>query len=68
MLAKYDANYWDLHRADLQITLYERAMSLGVVFEFGTLVTEHNFETCELTCADGKKVKGDLIIAADGEV
>ncbi|KIW99461.1 uncharacterized protein Z518_11200 [Rhinocladiella mackenziei CBS 650.93] len=47
MLRKYRANFWDTHRADLQLVLYDRAESLGVKFRFGVLVEGHNFKVPE---------------------
>ncbi|SPN96505.1 related to 2-polyprenyl-6-methoxyphenol hydroxylase and related FAD-dependent oxidoreductases [Cephalotrichum gorgonifer] len=66
MLEKYGSYYWDMHRADLQLAMYERAKGLGVRFQFGTLVTDVDPTIPELTTDKGEKITGDLIIAADG--
>lgn len=67
MLEKYKANFWDIHRADLQIALYDRAQSLGVKFRFGVLVERHDFKIPEVILSTGERIGGDLIVAADGK-
>jgi salicylate hydroxylase len=67
MLGKYKSPYWDMHRADLQLAMFERAKSLGIRFEFGTQVTDVNLAIPQLTTEKGDKITGDLVIAADGE-
>lgn len=67
MLDKFGSYYWDMHRADLQLAMYERAKALGVQFQFGVLITEVNPSIPELISDKGEKFTGDLIIAADGE-
>ena len=47
--------------------MFHRAQQLGVRFEFGAAVAEHNFETPAVTLADGRRFQGDLIVAADGK-
>ncbi|KAB5540244.1 hypothetical protein GE09DRAFT_252781 [Coniochaeta sp. 2T2.1] len=66
MLDKYQGNFWDIHRADLQTAMYERARELGAEFRFGVLVEGHDFSLPEVTLSSGEKIGGDLIIAADG--
>ncbi|KAJ5182109.1 hypothetical protein N7449_012256 [Penicillium cf. viridicatum] len=66
MLDKFGSYYWDMHRADLQLAMYERAKALGVQFQFGVLITEVNPSIPELISDKGEKFTGDLIIAADG--
>lgn len=68
MLAKYKSPFWDMHRADLQIGMYERAKELGVEFKFGALVTSTELETPSVTLSNGDRIDGDLIIAADGKL
>lgn len=68
MLSKYKANFWDIHRADLQIALFRRAEELGVEFRFNSLVKEHDFDNCAITLSNGDRLEGDLIIAADGKI
>ena len=67
MLRKYEAPFWDMHRADLQLAMFERAQELGVRFRFGARVTKFDFDGSKLSLLDGEKVSGDLIVAADGE-
>lgn len=68
MIRKYGAPYWDMHRADLQLAMYERAEELGVKFRFGATVIAYDFEASNVSLENGDKVSGDLIIAADGEL
>lgn len=67
MICKYGAPFWDMHRADLQIAMFERAQELGVRFRFGATVTSYDFEGSKVSLSNGDQVSGDLIIAADGE-
>lgn len=67
MLRKYKANFWDIHRADLQLALYARAQELGVRFRFNAHVEKHNFSTPAVTLSNGEVIRGDLIVAADGK-
>ncbi|KAJ6026877.1 hypothetical protein N7460_011694 [Penicillium canescens] len=66
MFDKFGSYYWDMHRADLQLAMYERAVSLGIRFQFGVLITEINGYLPELTSDKGESFTGDLVIAADG--
>ncbi|OJJ82587.1 uncharacterized protein ASPGLDRAFT_1496110 [Aspergillus glaucus CBS 516.65] len=66
MICKYGAPFWDMHRADLQLAIFERAQELGVRFRFGATVTSYDFEGSKVSLANGNEVPGDLIIAADG--
>ncbi|OHE99926.1 FAD binding domain-containing protein [Colletotrichum orchidophilum] len=63
---KYQAPFIDLHRVDLQLSLYERAKELGVKFNLGEKVENIDFDIPELTTQSGIKAKADLIVAADG--
>ncbi|OLN92755.1 3-hydroxybenzoate 6-hydroxylase [Colletotrichum chlorophyti] len=63
---KYQAPFIDLHRVDLQLSLYERAKELGVQFNLGEKVDSIDFDIPELTTQSGVKAKADLIVAADG--
>jgi len=67
MLAKYKSPFWDMHRADLQIALFERAKELGVNFRLGALVTALDLETPSVTLVCGDRIEGDLVVAADGK-
>ncbi|KAK1963192.1 FAD binding domain-containing protein, partial [Colletotrichum sublineola] len=64
--AKYQAPFIDLHRVDLQLSLYERAKELGVQFQLGQKVDNIDFDIPELTTQSGVKARADLIVAADG--
>lgn len=67
MLEKYGSHYWDMHRADLQLAIFDQAKSLGVRFQFGILVTDVDPTIPQLTTDKGEKITGDLVIAADGK-
>ncbi|GJC84285.1 FAD-dependent monooxygenase OpS4 [Colletotrichum liriopes] len=64
--AKYQAPFIDLHRVDLQLSLYERAKELGVRFKLGEKVDNIDFDIPELITQSGLKARADLIVAADG--
>ncbi|RAH69360.1 putative monooxygenase [Aspergillus aculeatinus CBS 121060] len=64
--AKYGAPFIDLHRVDLQQALYARARALGVTFHLDERVDAIDFETTTITTLKGRRVSGDLIVAADG--
>ncbi|KAG5761246.1 hypothetical protein H9Q72_010647 [Fusarium xylarioides] len=66
MLSKYKSPYWDMHRADLQLAMFEQAKSLRIRFEFGITVTNLDIAILQLTTDKGDKIIGDLVIAADG--
>ncbi|KAH6683607.1 FAD binding domain-containing protein [Plectosphaerella plurivora] len=63
---KYGAPFLDMHRVDLQRSLFDRAKELGVHFELGQRVESIDFDQAEITTKTGMKAKGDLIVAADG--
>jgi flavin-dependent dehydrogenase len=67
MKEKFGGPFWDTHRADLQMALYEKAQELGVEFRFGAKVTTYDFSKPTATLATGKTLEGDLIVAADGK-
>lgn len=67
MRGKYGACYWDMHRADLQLAMFDRAESLGVRFRFGTTVTDVDTSVPQVTTDKGDLIRGDLVIAADGK-
>ncbi|KAJ5723227.1 hypothetical protein N7488_001262 [Penicillium malachiteum] len=64
--AKYNAPFVDLHRVDLQQSLYKRAQDLGVTFHLGERIEKIDFEKTTVHSVAGKRYVGDLIIAADG--
>lgn len=63
---KYQAPFLDMHRVDLQLSLYERARQLGVQFRLGEKVDVIDVDAAEFTTESGHKAKADIIIAADG--
>ncbi|KAK1997136.1 FAD binding domain-containing protein [Colletotrichum falcatum] len=66
MRARYRAPFVDLHRVDLQLSLYERARELGVRFRLGQKVDDIDLDIPELTTQSGLKARADLVVAADG--
>lgn len=66
MHRRHGANFWDIHRADLQLALFHHAELLGAKFRFGVLVENHDFSIPQVTLSDGEQLQGDLIVAADG--
>ncbi|KAI9172761.1 FAD-dependent monooxygenase OpS4 [Paramyrothecium foliicola] len=66
MRKKYGAPFIDLHRVDLQLSLYERAKELGVKICLGEKVEHIDFDESEIICASGLKASADLIVGADG--
>ncbi|PKS06013.1 hypothetical protein jhhlp_007847 [Lomentospora prolificans] len=66
MRAKYSAPFLDVHRVDLQLTLYERAKDLGVRFHLNERIHSIDFEMPEVITASGAVIEADLIVAADG--
>lgn len=64
--AKYDAPFVDLHRVDLQQSLFTRAKDLGVTFHLGERIERIDFDSTIVHSVAGKQFSGDLIIAADG--
>jgi salicylate hydroxylase len=68
MLQKYGSPFCDIHRADLQLAMFERAKQLGVGFMFDALVTKYDLESPSVTLSNGDQIQGDLIIAADGKI
>ena len=64
--ARYGAPFLDVHRVDLQLSLYDRARELGVKFHLGERVRSIDFDLSELTTLNGVTAKADLIVGADG--
>ena len=63
---KYGSPFWDIHRHDLIMALYNRAEELGANIRTNAKVTDIDFEAAELTLQGGQVYQGDLIVAADG--
>lgn len=66
MRTKYGAPFLDMHRVDLQLSLYARAKELGVRFRLGELIESIDFDRTEITAKSGTKAQADIIVAADG--
>lgn len=66
MRAKYGAPFVDVHRVDLQLTLYERARALGVQFHLDERIHSVDFDMPEVITSSGAVFEADLIVAADG--
>lgn len=66
ILERYGCPFWDIHRADLQIALVNRAKSLGVEMRLGTEVVDFDSLEGTVTTAIGDIIKGDVILGADG--
>lgn len=63
---KYGSPFWDIHRHDLIMALYTRAVELGADIRVNTRVTDIEFEAGRVTTQKGDVVEGDLVIGADG--
>ncbi|KAI9705156.1 MAG: hypothetical protein M1820_005303 [Bogoriella megaspora] len=66
MQERYDAPFWDLHRADLQAALVGRANELGVEIILDSEVIDIDFSAATVTLKGGESVRGDVLLAADG--
>ncbi|KAI0465515.1 putative monooxygenase [Xylaria cf. heliscus] len=66
MIQRYGAPFWDIHRADLQACLVNRATSLGVDIEVGCDVNNVDFDQAIVMAKDGRRFSGDVILGADG--
>lgn len=64
---EFGAPYWVVHRANLQIALYELAKDLGVNVKVGNGVKGYEEDTPSVMLEDGSVDQGDLVVAADGE-
>ncbi|ROW17101.1 hypothetical protein VPNG_01393 [Cytospora leucostoma] len=63
---KYHSPFLDMHRVDLQLSLYQRAKQLGVQFCLGEKVDGIDIEAAEITTKCGHSANADIIVAADG--
>ncbi|KAF2675308.1 FAD binding domain-containing protein [Microthyrium microscopicum] len=66
MQERYDAPFWDLHRADLQRALVCRAIELGVEMRLDSEVVDIDFAKTNVRLKGGELVHGDVLLAADG--
>lgn len=63
---KYQAPFLDMHRVDLQLSLYDKAKELGIGFQLGEKVDSIDFDQGEIVTEAGTKARADIIVAADG--
>ncbi|KAJ3148138.1 hypothetical protein HK101_002180 [Irineochytrium annulatum] len=63
---KYGAPFLDLHRADVQSAMVERAKELGVVVRLNCALESVGEDGGSFTLASGEVVKADAIFCADG--
>ncbi|KAI1357661.1 putative monooxygenase [Xylaria arbuscula] len=66
MLERWNAPYWNIHRADLHTTLVHRARALGVTIVVGCEVKDIDFDQAHVTAQDGRTFCGDVVLGADG--
>ncbi|KAI1199280.1 hypothetical protein F5X97DRAFT_297301 [Nemania serpens] len=66
MQSRYGSPFIGLHRVDLHLALANRAKELGVKLQLGQRVANIDFSVPFIETAEGVKVEGDLIVAADG--
>jgi salicylate hydroxylase len=64
--SRYPAPFWGMHRVDLQREMASRCQELGVAFRLGSKVISVDFDTAEVTMEGGERVKGDVVLCADG--
>lgn len=62
----HGAPYYQIHRADLHRGLLEAAEAAGVKIKTSARVVDYDFEAPSVTLEDGRKLIGDLVVAADG--
>jgi salicylate hydroxylase len=66
--------FWDFHRANLHMSLLERAQELGAKLVVKTRVIDIEYEislegqstVAIAVCEDGRRYKADLVVGADG--
>ncbi|KAH7390218.1 hypothetical protein BKA64DRAFT_117741 [Cadophora sp. MPI-SDFR-AT-0126] len=66
MQEAYGFPMWYIHRADFQQILHEAALEAGVKFLLGSPVERLDDRHPPILMRDGKEMKADLIIGADG--
>lgn len=66
ILERYSAPFWGMHRVDLQRAMAMRCKELGVVLKLSSKVTSVDFEHAEVSTEGGDKIKGDVVLCADG--
>lgn len=55
-----------IHRQDYHAVLLQEAQRLGVDIRLNANVTDLDFKAAEVILADGEKLKGDVVVGADG--
>lgn len=60
--------YYVVHRAHFHGALHQRAQELGVVIDLNSRVIKYNEAQGSVVLADGSRISGDLVIAADGKL
>ncbi|KAJ9607730.1 hypothetical protein H2200_007808 [Cladophialophora chaetospira] len=58
--------HWLVHRVDYQKILADAAVANGVKLEFAQKVVDVDVDAITITLADGRTLRADLIIGADG--
>ena len=66
IMSRYGSPFWDIHRADLQRVLVARAKALGIELRLSAEVVDIDFTAAEVLLQGGEKLRGDLVLAADG--
>jgi salicylate hydroxylase len=64
--ARYRGPFWGMHRVDLQRAMAARCEELGVVFRFGSKVTDVDFRSATVTVDGGDQIAGDVVLCTDG--
>jgi salicylate hydroxylase len=63
---KFDAPFYVVHRANLQLAMHELALKLGVTVKVNSGVKFYDPDAPSITLEDGSLHRADLVIAADG--
>ena len=66
MRQRYGAPFVDVHRGELQLTMYRHALALGVQIRLGEDVESICTEHVQVTTTAGHTFHGDLLVGADG--
>lgn len=66
MRERYGAPFIDIHRGQLQLLLYRRALALGVDVRLGEAVQSVDPDTAQVVLDSGKTYPADLVVGADG--
>jgi salicylate hydroxylase len=65
--AIFDAPFYVVHRANLQLAMYKLALDLGVEVKLNSGVKGYKNTTATIILDDGSEHHGDLVVAADGQ-